>query len=70
MIVGAIACLQGIRSARGEEPLTYKQLRDLLRATGSPQEDAPGRAKTQRIGKRPNLREMIHSLWPNNDGGK
>jgi hypothetical protein len=30
-----------------------------LRATGSPQQDAPGRPATERIGNRPNLRQLI-----------
>jgi len=39
--------------------MTSDQARRLLRATGSPQQDAPGRAASQRIGNRPNLRELI-----------
>ena len=62
IIVGAIACLDGIKLAKGEKFLTYSQIRDLLRSTGAPQQDAPGRPKTQRIGNRPNLKEIIDRL--------
>jgi hypothetical protein len=66
IIVGVIACLQGIRRARGEPPLTFTQIRNLLHTSGSLQQDAPGRPITQRIGNRPNLREMVNRLWPQN----
>jgi hypothetical protein len=36
-------------------------VRDLLRSTGSSQQDAPGRPATQRIGNCPNLRHLISS---------
>ena len=67
IVVGVIACLQGIRKAKGEVPLTFTQIRNLLHTTGSPQQDAPGRPKTQRIGNRPNLKEMIKRLWLKNE---
>jgi hypothetical protein len=66
IIVGAIACLQGIRRSRGEPPLTFSQLRNLLHTSGSPQQDAPGRPSTQRISNRPDLKQMINRLWPQN----
>jgi hypothetical protein len=59
IVVGAIACVQGVLRARGRIPLTPARARDLLRATGSPQTDAPGRPATQRIGNRPDLRQLI-----------
>ncbi|MGH9998065.1 MAG: S8 family serine peptidase, partial [Nitrososphaeraceae archaeon] len=62
IIVGVIACLQGIRKASGEQPLAFTQIRELLHNTGSPQQDAPTRPKTQRIGNRPNLKQMIQEL--------
>ena len=31
----------------------------MLRSTGSPQQDAPSRPRTQRIGNRPNLRQAL-----------
>ena len=42
--------------ARGRAVLTSAQVRNCLRSTGSPQQDAPGRPATQRIGNRPDLR--------------
>ncbi len=59
IVVGAVACLQSVQKTRGGAPLTYAQIRDKLRNTGSPQTDAPGRPKSQRIGNRPNLRQLI-----------
>jgi hypothetical protein len=58
-VVGSLACLQGILRARRMRPLTPVAAISLLRTTGSPQTDAPGRPRTQRIGNRPNLRHMI-----------
>jgi hypothetical protein len=59
IVVGAIACVQGALRARGRTPWTPARTRQELRATGSPQQDAPGRPRTQRIGNRPNLRELM-----------
>jgi hypothetical protein len=77
IVVGALACVQGVLRARGRIPLTPARARELLRATGSPQQDAPAftflpsmtgtgypqnhpaRPRTQRIGNRPNLRQLI-----------
>lgn len=56
IIVGTVASYQGMRGAQRENPT---QVRDRLRATGSPQVDAPGRPATQRIGNLPNLQAMI-----------
>jgi hypothetical protein len=61
IVVGALACVQGVLRARGRIPLSPARARDLLRGTGSPQQDAPGRPATQRIGNRPNLRQLIAS---------
>ncbi len=58
IVVGAVGALQGIARARGT-PLTPATARGHLRATGSPQQDAPGRPATQRIGNRPDLRALI-----------
>ena len=57
IIVGVAASLQGMARARGGL-LTPARFRDLLRATGSPQQDAPGRPAQQRIGNRPSLRVL------------
>lgn len=59
IVVGAVACYQGYRKAKGLALLTPLQMRNKLRTTGSPQTDAPGRPATQRIGNRPNLRQMV-----------
>jgi len=50
--------MQGIAKVRGKI-MTPKEFRHLLRETGSPQVDHPQRPKTQTIGNRPNLKEMI-----------
>jgi hypothetical protein len=59
IVVGALGCVQGILRARLRPLLTPAGARTLLRTTGSPQQDGPGRPKTQRIGNRPDLRQMI-----------
>jgi len=59
IIVGVVAALQGIRKAAGQAPMSSLQVIDLLRRTGTPQQDGPGRPRTQRIGNRPDLRELI-----------
>ena len=64
IVVGALACVQGYLRAHGRIPLSPARARDLLRSTGSPQQDAPGRPATQRIGNRPNLRQMIANIAP------
>ena len=40
-------------------PLSPARARELLRSTGSAQQDEPGRPATQRIGNRPNLFQLI-----------
>jgi hypothetical protein len=64
IVVGALACTQGHLRALGRIPLSPARARDLLHGTGSPQQDAPGRPATQRIGNRPNLRQMIANVAP------
>ena len=59
IVVGALACVQGVLRGRGHVPLSPARARELLRSTGSPQQDAPGRPAIQRIGNRPNLRQLI-----------
>jgi hypothetical protein len=58
ILVGVAASLQGMARARGHAVLTPAQFRNCLRTTGSPQQDEPGRPATQRIGNRPNLRQL------------
>jgi Subtilase family len=62
IIVGALACLQGIRRAQGAKPLTPAQARDLLRNTGSPQQAGPNAPVTERIGNRPDLKALVAAL--------
>ncbi|MEV4443352.1 S8 family serine peptidase [Streptomyces sp. NPDC049577] len=65
MVLGTLASLQGMLKATGRAPLTAHRARELLRATGSPQRDAPGRpAALQRIGNRPDLRAAAAHLLP------
>ena len=64
IVVGALASIQGILAARGLARLTPQGAIDVLRATGSPQTDAPGRPATQRIGHRPDIRAAITALAP------
>ncbi len=59
IVVGAVGCMQGALKAAGRVPLTPARAREVLRATGSPQQDTPGRPATQRIGNRPNLRQLL-----------
>lgn len=59
IVVGALASVQGVLRAHGRIVLSPGRARQLLRATGSPQTDAPGRPRTERIGNRPNLRQLI-----------
>ena len=59
IVVGTLGCVQGVVRAQGGTLLTSARARSLLRSTGSPQQDAPGRPRTQRIGNRPNLRQLI-----------
>ena len=62
IVVGAVGSIQGKLRSQGRPVLKPADLRKLLRATGSPQEDAPGRPKAQRIGNRPDLRQVILGL--------
>ncbi|MGH3948663.1 MAG: S8 family serine peptidase, partial [Pseudonocardiaceae bacterium] len=59
IVVGALACLQGVFRGRGPLRLTPDRARRLLRQTGSSQQDTTGRPRTQRIGNRPDLRQLI-----------
>jgi hypothetical protein len=58
ILVGVAASLQGMARARGRPPLTPLQFRNCLRTSGSAQQNEPGRPISQRIGARPNLREL------------
>lgn len=65
IVVGVLACTQGVLRARGRIPLSPARARDILRTTGSPQQDAPGRPASQRIGNRPNLRQILAAVTAN-----
>ena len=62
IVVGAIACMQGALRAAGRTPLSPARAIEVLRGSGSPQQDAPGRPATQRIGNRPDLRQMLPAV--------
>jgi hypothetical protein len=62
IVVGALGCVQGALRARNRPLLTPATARQQLRATGSPQLDAPGRPATQRIGNRPDLRRLLATV--------
>ncbi|MEU5774010.1 S8 family peptidase [Streptomyces venezuelae] len=64
IVVGALASLQGMLKAAGQQPMTPDRARATLRATGSPQQDAPGRPASQRIGNRPDLKAAVTNLLP------
>jgi hypothetical protein len=64
IVVGSIACVQGVQRAASRPLLTPARARALLRETGSSQQDAPGRPATQRIGQRPDLRELLARVSP------
>lgn len=63
VVVGALACVQGILRARAQPKLTPATARALLRRGGSPQQDRPrAPADRTRIGGRPDLRRMLDAL--------
>ncbi|ARX82314.1 MULTISPECIES: S8 family peptidase [Streptomyces] len=64
IVVGAVAALQGVLKAAGQQPMTSSRARAVLRATGSPQQDGPGRPASQRIGNRPDIRAAVTKLLP------
>lgn len=59
VVVGALGCMQGARRAQQLRLLTPATARGALRSSGSPQQDAPARPRTQRIGNRPDLRQLL-----------
>ena len=72
IVTAALGCVQGILKSANLPLLTPTQAIQLLRSTGSAQQDAPGRPRTQRIGNRPNLRQLISralALTPGNYSG-
>ncbi|MEU1073269.1 MULTISPECIES: S8 family serine peptidase [unclassified Streptomyces] len=63
-VAGVLASLQGMLRTAGLAPLAPEPLRALLRHTGSPQREAPGRPPSQHIGTRPDLRAIVAHLVP------
>ncbi|KAF4176667.1 hypothetical protein CNMCM8694_005649 [Aspergillus lentulus] len=60
IVTGAVLSVQGTRKKQGRRFLTATELQDLLRRTGSQQQPSvSGGGVTQRIGNRPNLKELI-----------
>jgi hypothetical protein len=64
IVVGSLGCVQGVLRAAGRPLLTPRAARDLLRAMGTAQQDGPNGPSSQRIGNRPDVRQMINSLLP------
>jgi Subtilase family len=62
IVGGAIACLQGVLSAIQIPKRTPAQMRHLLRVTGTPQPAPDPTKPTERIGNRPNLRQLINHV--------
>src|SRR5688572_1557451 len=55
IVTGAVACLQGRARSKNGNPMTPAKVRNILMATGTPQEAGPGVPLTQKIGPQPNL---------------
>jgi hypothetical protein len=64
IIAGGLACIQGALRARGLPLLTSETARAQLRMHGSAQQPAQGRGIDQRIGMRPDLRQILGDLMP------
>lgn len=62
IVTGALACVNGALKANSQSMLSPQGAINLLRSTGSPQTDAPGRPSSQRIGRRPDLKQMLNRV--------
>jgi hypothetical protein len=69
IVVGALACAQGILRA-ANAPLTPATARRLLRETGSPQQGGPGADVSQNIGSRPDIAALVRRARDSAQGGK
>ena len=69
IVTGALACVQGVLKNVGRIPLSPARARDLLRTTGSAQQASTTSPLTQRIGNRPNLRQLIPAALQTNAFG-
>lgn len=61
IVLGALVCVQGILKDFDRKPLTPSQARAFLRVTGSPQQDGNWGPANQRIGNRPNIRDLFQA---------
>jgi hypothetical protein len=59
MVAGTLACVQGVLKSNGVRPLKPLEARQALRETGSPQTASFAAPLDQRIGARPDLRQLI-----------
>jgi hypothetical protein len=59
IVVGALACTQGVLRAAGATPLTPQSARTYLHETGSPQQADADAPLDQRIGTRPDVRALV-----------
>lgn len=62
IVVGSLACVQGILKAAGRDPLDPKGARELLRTTGAHQQHGLAGPNSERIGNLPDLKQMIIKL--------
>ncbi|HEX8092719.1 S8 family serine peptidase [Jatrophihabitans sp.] len=69
IVVGALACAQGILRAAAT-PLTPATARRLLRETGSPQQAGSGGDVSQNIGSRPDIAALVRRARDTSHGGK
>ena len=63
IVTGALASTQGVLKAANMPLMDSERARQLLRQTGSPQQAATSRPVSQRIGNRPDLRELIPAAF-------
>jgi subtilisin family serine protease len=59
IVTGAVACIQGRAKAKLGAPLSPAKVRQILMATGTPQQAGPGVPLTQNIGPLPNLPQAM-----------
>ena len=59
IVTGAAACLQGRAKAKNGAPLSPAKVRQILMASGTPQEAGPGVPLSQHIGPLPNLAKAM-----------
>lgn len=71
IVTGALALVQGRLRYLERPVLSPARAREILRTTGSPQQEGPDAPLTQRIGNRPELREifMLLDIIDDNDTG-